>query len=590
MKYIVKGLFLGASLVLASTVLGAVFERLSDLQAAGAIVFFLITTAFLVSDKISNLLICGTFGLVSMFFLQITLCVAANSWYFYEEGWLMAYTGGFFGSCAAIPGAIVVMKRRVNKEREEFGMNEIARDSKLKLLIYTVISICSFAYFVTPEASSLGVVVFAAVQLACLWFFVDDKKRLWFFLPVVVMALNSFFSANTVWRMPNLIISLVLYSCMFTDFNIKKDSFGWFYELVLRIILPFKKFTLPFSWALELSCGKSTIIKRVALAVLLCVPCVAILLLVLSNADMVFSLHTTEFFQDLAEVISLNTPFLLCVSVVVGVYLFGTVYAGTIRMEERKTERATSGDLLIINILLSAVLLIYTLFSVVQFKYLFAGSVLPDGLTFTEYARKGFFELLALTGVNIAAIIFVVSVLKNKDGKGAAFSKLLCLYLCAVTVLLLVSSFYRMCLYTADDGLTRMRFYVLGFLIFEAVGLFATFIYIVKPKFNIVLVYLIIALTYYTVLNIVPSDSIIANEQAQRFLKGERNDVYYISTLSADAASAMEYLYNNTDDEILKEDIIGFLRDETYSPIQKRWQRINLSKIKAAEILKGIEK
>ena len=94
---------------------------------------------------------------------------------------------------------------------------------------------------------------------------------------------------------------------------------------------------------------------------------------------------------------------------------------------------AKQGDTLILNILLFAIAAVYTIFAVVQFRYLFAEQTLPYGLTYTEYARKGFFELLFLTGINI----------------------------------LLASSFYRMWLYNEDDGLTRLRFLVFGFLIFE---------------------------------------------------------------------------------------------------------------------------
>ena len=51
-----------------------------------------------------------------------------------------------------------------------------------------------------------------------------------------------------------------------------------------------------------------------------------------------------------------------------------------------------------------SVLAVYTIFIVIQFKYLFSGGVLPNGLNYSEYARRGFFELVVLSVLNIALI------------------------------------------------------------------------------------------------------------------------------------------------------------------------------------------
>jgi len=225
------------------------------------------------------------------------------------------------------------------------------------------------------------------------------------------------------------------------------------------------------------------------------------------------------------------------------------------------------------------------LFVIIQFKYLFAGLALPKGLTYTEYARKGFFELLSLTGINIAAILAVVKLTKKHQGRWVLFTKVLCHYLCVVTIVLLISSFYRMFLYTNDDGLTRLRFFVMGFLVFEAIGLVTTFVYIAKPKFNIALIYLVLALSYYTILNIIPTDNIIAKNQINKYLDNERTGLHYIFTLSADAAPAMELLFENTDKEELRDNVKQFIEEKTSLDIPQRWQRYNFSIEKAKRLL-----
>lgn len=586
MKSLLKGFFLGTSLIIAHKLCGYTFSGFDydGIAFPSAIVFFLITTAFLVSKNISNLLICGFCGLFVMFFGEIFVASAIfrHPLYFIE-----IYLGGFWGSMAALLVSTILTAGQIKLSDLFFKEDKtMAKNLKIKLMLYAVISAIGFSYLVLPEKAGISVVIFALIQLACLYFIVPDRKRLVLFIPIFVMSLNCFISASTIWRISNVIVSAVLYSCMFMPFNFKTDSLSYFTAALERIVAPFMHFALPFKWVLELNSEKAPVIKRIGIALIVALPCAALLTLVLANADMVFSMKTENLLSDIFYSMNFHTIFLIICGIIAGLYLFGTMYCAHIDVKHKEiTPLAIKGDLIIINILLFAILFVYTLFVIIQFKYLFAGSTLPEGLTYTDYARKGFFELLALTGVNIAIILTVIKFTKSHDGKWQIFTKILCHYLCAVTIVLLVSSFYRMYLYTNDDGLTRLRFFVMGFLVFEAIGLLITFLYIAKPKFNITLIYIVIALTYYTLLNVIPADNIIARNQIDKYLAGEREGLEYIFTLSADAAPAMDYLYMNTTDEVLKQNVDSFLEWRTDWGIPDRWQRYDISTARAEEIM-----
>ena len=56
--------------------------------------------------------------------------------------------------------------------------------------------------------------------------------------------------------------------------------------------------------------------------------------------------------------------------------------------------------------------LVYVLFIAVQFKYFFSGT-LEDGFTYAEYARRGFFELLFVTLINLSISIAVITLTKT---------------------------------------------------------------------------------------------------------------------------------------------------------------------------------
>ena len=424
---------------------------------------------------------------------------------------------------------------------------------KIKLSLYLLISATGFTYLVLPQNAGVSVPVFVMLQFVCLCFIAPRKKPLLMFIPIFIISLNSFISANTMWRTPNLIVSCILYSVMALmltgSFSLTEPSSRLFSRTIKQVFNPFRYFTEPVKWAFDaskqhraLSTGTAL---RVLIALIISVPCLAVLLALLSSADAIFSNNVSAFFNAIYDVINVTAFAKMLCGIIVGFYLFGLVYPVFQPVSETTSaKKKRNGDLLILNILLILILVVYTIFVVIQFKYLFANSsALPYGLTYTYYARRGFFELLLLTGLNITLILITTWLTRGRVGSWAYLTKVLSCYLCAVTMVLLISSFYRMWLYNADDGLTRLRFMVFGFLIFEAIGLLFTFIHIFVPKFNIIAVYACIALVYYLALNVVPMDSIIAKDQIDRYFETGRGGItYVVSALSADAASQVARL------------------------------------------------
>ncbi len=520
----------------------------------------------------------GVIGFASMFFFEIF------SWSFHDynfsDAWLSLYLTGFYSAVAGVVISVFVCLNR-QKNNSESSLQKIQnnftevimeKDKKIKLSIYLIISIVSCAYLVIPEFSGIGVLIFTLLQAVMLFFIMPDKKRLVWFLPIVIFGINSFISSNTMWRMPNVIVSIAVIAIMYHGFDIYDTSVASFIHIGQRIAAPPKFFCVPFKWIFEAN-GNTGIIKRITVAVIISIPCVVILLAVLSSADMVFGTGIENFLEQISNSFHDNLILKGIVSIVCGFYLFGAVYAGHMKFTGKTWSFPDKKiDTLILNIVLSSILLVYTMFIIVQFKYLFTDGELPYDLSYTEYARKGFFELLALTAVNIILIIFSVNFTKTAKNR---FTTILCCYMCIVTVILLASSFYRMQLYNADDGLTRLRFMVFGFLIFEALGLVFTFIYILKPKFNITAVYLCIALFYYMLLNIVPIDYFVAKSQVDRYLAGTNDGIYYTLTLSYDAAPQIERLYGTEYNNDAKQWFYD--REEYQKSLPQRWQRINYS-------------
>ena len=110
-------------------------------------------------------------------------------------------------------------------------------------------------------------------------------------------------------------------------------------------------------------------------------------------------------------------------------------------------------------VVLVALDLLFAAFVALQVAYLFGGldTLAASGLTYADYARRGFFELLAAAALAAA----VVAVLDARVRPRSRAFVVAAVGLVALTGVTLVSSFLRLRLYQDAYGWTELRFWVL---------------------------------------------------------------------------------------------------------------------------------
>lgn len=471
----------------------------------------------------------------------------------------------------------------------------IEKSAKRNLLLYLLVSAVGFTYLVLPERASLGVAVFGLIQCLFLAILVPNKKSLWFIAPIFLLALSFVLYANPMWHFTNFLAIALLLSALVLWPNgrlaLFEDSLLFVKRILAGVFAPFSAFSLPFKWAAEGQKKSARLLLRILKALLITLPCLLFLVLMLSLADDVFRLKAVSFSNALFDLFSFNVLWKVLLGLLAGLYLFGMLAGIFVKKEESPSAftlpQKKAADILLYGVLLSSVLAVYLMFIAIQFQYLFAGSALPNSLTYAEYARHGFFELLFLSGLNILLILFTMSRTKAMAGKKSIFIKTVLTALTAVTVLLLVSSFYRMTLYSEVNGLTRLRLLVYIFLGFEAVGLLATFVYILKPKFNIKALYALLMLVFYLTINLVPIDALIAKDQVNRYLADGSGDIVYVLTLSHDAIPAVSVLLEDEESDLLTRRMVRRHLNRVSQDIHKipsRWQRWNLGVHRAEQV------
>jgi len=108
------------------------------------------------------------------------------------------------------------------------------------------------------------------------------------------------------------------------------------------------------------------------------------------------------------------------------------------------------------SIILATLCAVFGLFIIIQIKYLFAGSVLPDNLTYADYARRGYGELLLAnilaSGVIYAAVAF------TKDAVRTKLARILSNVLVILNGIVVFSAWKRLSLYESAYGWTMTRF------------------------------------------------------------------------------------------------------------------------------------
>ncbi|MFI9839310.1 DUF4153 domain-containing protein [Nonomuraea sp. NPDC051941] len=108
---------------------------------------------------------------------------------------------------------------------------------------------------------------------------------------------------------------------------------------------------------------------------------------------------------------------------------------------------------------LTAVNLLFASFVAVQITALFGGNtwvLKTAGLTYAEYARQGFFQLVVVS-VFVLGIVAVASGMLKVERRERWLLAVLLGVLCGLTMVVLASALHRMNLYTEAYGLSRLR-------------------------------------------------------------------------------------------------------------------------------------
>jgi hypothetical protein len=441
-----------------------------------------------------------------------------------------------------------------------FFFNE--RDLGVSVPIYVGIALATIIAFAVREGMELSF------------------RRLWLLIPILFFAMCFFVRANSTILLLNGVAILTLGAVMTNHFSQKYlDEVGWFdylgaivYAVFTVMFRALGEIAQVFAWLTSrpkkaVSPQWISIIRGIFLAL----PIVFIFAVLLSSADPIFQENLLQFSRFFDNGINLDglIQFVVITGAIswfmTGAILF-SISPTQLRRDESSPEEADidkqAPKFLRLNmteagIVLGGVVALFAFFVFIQFTYLFGQqTIFLETMTFANYARRGFFELVAVSLMTLGLMLGLDRSTLKRAQSQQVFFRFACVVLVSLTLVILASAWRRMGLYEEAYGFSHLRYYVHVFMFWLGVLLLVALLDIFRVRAHIFsLGALLVLIAYLVTLNIINVDATIAQHNIERYHAGEELDVCYFSSMSADAVPVIAELYSRMEEGELYQSI-----------------------------------
>lgn len=343
--------------------------------------------------------------------------------------------------------------------------------------------------------------------------------------------------------------------------------------------------------------GRSFIAKhkqlpQVIRGVLIAVPVLLVFLALFASADLVFREYVSRLFNfQINGELFWRIVMLLVVAVV---SLGAFVLLGGRRQNDKQAESVWSKPskfgLVETGILFGSLNVLFLSFILVQLAYLFGGAqnVVGGEFTYAEYARKGFFELIAVAGFSLLLLFVTERVLLRQRQMHDLKFKLLSSLLIVQVLVIMVSAVKRLRLYESAYGFTSLRLLSYIFMAWLAV-VFIVFLYKIladRRENELAFALFVSVMALFAVINLMNIDGLVANKNIDRYERTGKLDVRYLEGLSDDGVVQFARLLD-AEDQKLRSDVANtlYFRRQLLLSKDDAWQSANATRKAALRVL-----
>ncbi len=326
--------------------------------------------------------------------------------------------------------------------------------------------------------------------------------------------------------------------------------------------------------------------------VLFALPCLLIFGALFMGADAVFDNFLRKTlrvnFQHVFTYFFMAGFFAWCV----GGYLRGVLWGKEIAALEAKRLPSFSLGIIEGAVVLGAIDLLFLAFVVVQVRYFFGGSALVQattGLTYAEYARRGFFELVAVAALVLPLLLLLHWLIVQRGPKGERVFGVLAGVQILLLFVIMASAIQRMRLYQAEYGLTELRLYPTAFMGWLGV-VFVWFAVTVLSgrRERFAFGAMVAGFLLIVVLQALNPDALIARTNLARAKAGRSFDARYAARLSADAVPELVAALAGLNPQDRCTVASGILKRRALPP-PPDWRAWNWSRARAEQVVRENE-
>lgn len=414
-------------------------------------------------------------------------------------------------------------------------------------------------------------------------------------LPILLLAFTFLFFSNSLFHIVNFLLVPFLFivqTILLTERNRKRwYTWGFLGDLIeIALLYTLRHIRVPFGgikvWIKSrVDQKKYGVVKKIATGIGVSLPILFVVLSLLSQADGVFGFFLGEIPRLFWETVSVETLFRLFLIGALALGMFAYFFTLVGKWEPfaevpvpQQEEKPIVWDGVVLVTMLTIMNVVYIAFTAVQISYLFTGEkmLLPEGMTYAEYAKNGFNELVMVTLINFFILITTMHFASRaKHGVYRVIQVLLSL-LTVCTGFMLFSAYFRLSLYEAAYGYTYSRLLGHAFMIYLLVVFLIGLLKIWRNGFSLIKYYAIVGLVAYVVINYINIDAIIVKNNLARYAETGNIDLDYHMRLSDDAYPYLLALTNDPQmGERVKEKLQNRLEEEREA--EWNWQSFNLS-------------
>jgi hypothetical protein len=487
----------------------------------------------------------------------------------------------------------------------------------LTLILGSLFLGLAFNFFFMWQVPGVSLVLYTLLIIGFVQLVKMQRNGKWYahaseiiYLPILFVAVVPFLSQNYTLSTLSVLLTLVstVYVTIMVLWDIKPALFSFLEMIVLGFfhqIIQIGYFFKPFTELTGVSVKKSTasnysnIALKVLAGIVLALPLLLCFFILFISADTAFDKVFAVNFEELYKFFSWERVWELFVWISVSVWLLGG-FSAAVYYQFRRGETTLNTrflDPIVATVISVMVNLLFLCFVIIQFVYLFAGEARIGelGLTYSEYARQGFFELLAVAAISL----IVVYGLRRFGSFRSALNNTVLQFSLILQVLfnlvVLYSAYYRMSLYEKAYALTDVRFFVYAFLFF----LVAVFAYVIAAILSkqalqyFSLATFVMACVLMFTMGLVNPDAYvaktnIAKQAAGQTQVGQLDTNYLINALSSDAyVHLLAVATYRQDPDIMCDITRAWLEESSH---RGSFQALNLYRLSNSETLTNATK